>query len=55
MAVFSVTNQCLFRLIAHVASTPVAANAYGGFCLVVLILLSGYSIVRGEREDDNVV
>ncbi|KXZ56523.1 hypothetical protein GPECTOR_1g47 [Gonium pectorale] len=35
-------------MIAYVAPNPVAANAFGGFSLLILILLSGFSIVRGS-------
>jgi hypothetical protein len=37
------------RLIAYTAPNPVAANSYGGFILLILILLSGFAIIRGKR------
>ena len=37
----------LLSCIAYAAPNPVAANAFGGFVLLILILLSGFSIVRG--------
>ncbi len=40
------------RLIAYSCPNPVAANAFGGFSLLILILLSGFSIIRGERVRD---
>ncbi|PNH10990.1 Pleiotropic drug resistance protein 1, partial [Tetrabaena socialis] len=51
MLSFSVCSNVLYRLIAYVAPNPVAANAYGGFILLILILLSGFSIVRGSIPD----
>lgn len=37
---------CLFRLIAHLAPDGVAANSYGGVSLLILIVMSGFTIVR---------
>ncbi|GIL82508.1 hypothetical protein Vretifemale_11338 [Volvox reticuliferus] len=39
------------RLIAYCSPNPVVANAYGGLILLILILLSGFSIVRGSIPD----
>jgi hypothetical protein len=35
------------RLIAHMAPDAVAANSFGGMVLLILIVMSGYTIVRG--------
>ncbi|GIL42549.1 hypothetical protein Vafri_515 [Volvox africanus] len=51
MASFSICCNVLFRLIAYCAPNPVAANAFGGFLLLILILLSGFSIIRGSIPD----
>lgn len=49
-AVVAASNLCLsalFRLLAVLAPNPTLAAAYGGLALLVLILTSGFAIVRG--------
>ncbi len=41
---------CACRLIAHLAPDGVAANSFGGLVLLILIVLSGFSIVRSESH-----
>ncbi|MEW5298072.1 MAG: hypothetical protein WDW36_001233 [Sanguina aurantia] len=48
LVAISVNSAALFRMIAHIAPDGVSANAYGGFVLLILIIMSGFSIVRGS-------
>ncbi|KAG2487630.1 hypothetical protein HYH03_013769 [Edaphochlamys debaryana] len=48
---FSFCTNVLYRLIAYTCPNQVMANAFGGFTLLILILLSGFSIVRGSIPD----
>lgn len=51
-AVVVASNLCLtalFRLLAVLAPNPTLAAAYGGLALLILILTSGFAIVRGEQ------
>eukprot|EP00878_Enallax_costatus_P044485 GHUV01053127.1.p3 GENE.GHUV01053127.1~~GHUV01053127.1.p3 ORF type:complete len:110 (+),score=17.59 GHUV01053127.1:442-771(+) len=36
----------LFRLMGSVAATPVHAQAFGSLCILILILTSGFAIIR---------
>lgn len=47
----NISCGCLFRMIAHIAPDGVAANSFGGLTLLVLIVMSGFSIVRGSIPD----
>ncbi|KAG2439064.1 hypothetical protein HYH02_006591 [Chlamydomonas schloesseri] len=53
LAMFSMSfnSNVLFRLIAYASPDAVTANAFGGFCLLILILLSGFAIIRGSIPD----
>lgn len=39
------------RLIAHIAPDGVSANSYGGIALLILIVMSGFTIVRKSIPD----
>jgi ABC-type multidrug transport system permease subunit len=39
------------RLIAHASPDGVAANSVGGLVLLILIVMSGFTIVRGTLGD----
>ncbi|KAG2432130.1 hypothetical protein HXX76_009056 [Chlamydomonas incerta] len=53
LAMFSMSfnSNVLFRLIAYASPDAVSANAFGGFVLLILILLSGFTIIRGSIPD----
>lgn len=49
LALFNVHQMALslFRFIAAVGQTPVAANTYGTFSLMLIFLLGGFIIAKG--------
>lgn len=53
LVAISVNAAALFRMIAHIAPDGVSANAYGGFVLLILIIMSGFSIVRGGLSESD--
>ena len=42
------THTRAHRLIAYASPDAVSANAFGGFVLLILIVLSGFAIIRGR-------
>jgi ABC-type multidrug transport system permease subunit len=56
--VVAASNLCLsalFRLLAVLAPNPTLAAAYGGLALLILILTSGFAIVRSKLRQEEPV